>query len=233
MIKNKRLLLSLSGIFLLVEIILGIIIQTKPSPQNFQYLSIVLACIFCFVFLEKSKSYLLTQIALLCTVGADYFLICVNPMNQLCGMIFFSGTQIAYFLRIYFEEKNNKIRKIHLITRVCASIITILATLIVLGKQTDALALISMFYYANLLLNIVFAFINFKSSQILAIGLVCFALCDTFIGFANIGPYMNLSESSVIYKLLDLNIDLAWLFYVPSQMLLAISLLPNKIKKRV
>lgn len=233
MTKNNKLFFSLIGIFLFIEIILGVFIQIIPSPHKLQYLSVALACIFCFLFVEKSKSYLFTQIALLCTVGADFFLIIVSPINQLVGMIFFSGTQIAYFLRIYFEQNNKKTRKIHLIARVIAIIITIAATFLVLGAKTDALALVSMFYYANLILNIVFAFANFKNSKILAIGLVCFAICDTFIGFANMGPYMGISENSLIYKLLNLNVDLSWLFYVPSQTLLAISLLPNKLKKRV
>ena len=69
--------------------------------------------------------------------------------------------------------------------------------------------------------------------NILAIALVCFAVCDTFIGFANIGPYMSISEGSLIYKLLSSEIDIAWAFYVPSQALLSISLLTQKIKKRV
>ena len=233
MLKNKRLLIALSLVFVIIETALGILIQTPKSNNYIQYFAIVLACVFFSLFFEKSKSYLFTQIALICTVLADFFLVHLFPMQQLNGMIFFSLTQIAYFLRIYFEEQSTKIRKIHLTTRIIASIVVIVATFVVLGKNADALAIISMFYYANLILNIVFAFINFKNAQILAIGLVLFAICDTFIGFANITPYMSLSESSLIYKILYSGINVAWLFYVPSQMLLAISLLPNKIKKRV
>lgn len=233
MIKNKNILFSLSIAFLIVEIQLSYLIQTKQSEFNYSYFAIVLACAFCFLFAEKSKSYLFTQIALLCTVGADYFLVFTNEKDQLAGMIFFCGTQIAYFLRIFFEEENPKARKIHLITRVSVSVVVLAATCIVLGAKTDPLALVSMFYYTNLILNIIFAFIHFKSSYLLAIGLVCFVICDTFIGFANIGPYMSISESSIIYKLLNADFDIAWAFYVPSQALLSISLLNKEIKKRV
>ena len=233
MLKNKRLLIALSLAFVIIEIALGIIIQTPHSNNYIQYFAIALACVFCSIFFEKSKSYLFTQIALIFTVLADFFLVYLYPIEQLNGMIFFAGTQIAYFLRIYFEEQNAKIRKIHLRTRIIASIVAIVATFIVLGKNTDALAIVSIFYYANLILNIVFAFINFKNEQILAIGLVFFVICDTFVGFGSIGPYMTLSEGSLIYKILNSGVNVAWIFYVPSQMLLAISLLPNKIKKRV
>ena len=233
MIKNKKVLISLTTVFLIFEAVLSYFIQTVSPPNKIQYLSVILACAFCFLFFEKSKSYLFTQIALLCTVGADFFLVFSEQPSKLWGMIFFAGTQIAYFLRIYFEEKNQRVKKAHLIIRIAASIIVLAATCIVLGESTDALALVSMFYYANLILNIVFAFIDFKSSYILAIALVCFAVCDTFIGFANIGPYMSISEGSLIYKLLSSEIDIAWAFYVPSQALLSISLLTQKIKKRV
>ena len=234
MLKNKRLLIALSLVFVIIETALGILIQTPKSNNYIQYFAIVLACVFFSLFFEKSKSYLFTQIALICTVLADFFLVHLFPMQQqLNGMIFFVGTQIAYFLRIYFDEKNATIRKIHLITRVNVSFVALVATVIVLKESTDALALISIFYYTNLILNIVFAFINFKNEQILAIGLVFFIICDTFVGFACIGPYMTLQKGSIIYNILNSELNIAWLFYVPSQTLLAISLLPNKIKKRV
>ena len=231
MLKKKKLLLSFSFFFLFVEFVLGVLIQTTPAPNKIQYSAVILACLFCFLFFEKSKSYIFTQIALILTACADFFLVHLQPMHQLGGMIFFAGVQIAYFLRIYFEEERTKVRKIHLIARISFSIIVLIATCIVLGKNADALALISMFYYANLISNLVFSFINFKSSQILTIGLVFFLLCDTFIGLSNIGPYISISENSLLYKILFPGLDMAWLFYVPSQMLLAVSLLPNRIKK--
>lgn len=233
MIKNKRILIICSVLFLLVEAALGIIIQIAPTPNNFQYLSVALACVFCFLFIEKTSSYLFTQIALLFTVGADFFLVFLNGSNRLAGMLFFAGTQIAYFLRIFFEETNLKVRKIHLILRIFAAIAILVATTIVLGEKTDALSLVSMFYYTNLILNIAFAFIHVKNDYLFVIGLILFAVCDTFIGLSNIGPYITISEGSLIYKLLNLEIDIAWIFYVPSQALLSISLLTRKLKKRV
>ena len=103
----------------------------------------------------------------------------------------------------------------------------------VLGENTDALALVSMFYYANLILNIVFAFFNFKKSWVLIFGLICFLICDTFIGVSNMVAYINLENNPFLYTLLNPGFNAAWAFYVPSQTLLAISLLPEKTKKRV
>ena len=230
MIKNKKIIIAFTAIFLTVEIILGILLQTVQNsiPINLRYTAVIIACLFCFLFAEKSLPFLFTQIALLCTVGADFFLVYLEEIQQLPAMIFFSVTQIAYFLRLYFEDQNKTRRKIHLIFRTVASFLILLITFIVLQKNTDAVALVSMFYYANLILNAVFAFISFKKNPIFAIGLLLFILCDTVIGFSLIGTYLPIAENSFIYKIIQPGFDLAWAFYVPSQALLAISLLPNQ-----
>lgn len=233
MSKKNKIPTFLSCAFILVEMQLSYLIQTTTSPNKIQYFSVVLACLFCVIFAKKSKSYAFTQLALIFTVFADFFLVLPYYTNKPMAMICFSVTQIAYFLRIYFEDANKTRRKVHLILRASLSLIIIIATCVVLGKQTDALSLISMFYYTNLVLNIAFALIDFKKSWIFALGLVCFVICDTLIGFANIGPYINVENNQFIQKLLHPGFDIAWAFYVPSQMLLAISLLPSKLKKRV
>lgn len=231
--RKNTILLTLSCIFVLTELHLSNLIQTTSPPNKIQYLSVILACLFCILFAEKTKSYAFTQLALVFTVFADFFLVYLNNSNRLLAMLCFSVTQIAYFLRIYFEEENKTLKKVHLFLRATLSLIILIATYIVLGENTDALSLVSMFYYVNLVLNIVFSFLNFKNSWIFTLGLICFVICDTFIGLANIGAYIDLNNNPFLLKLLHPGFNAAWAFYVPSQMLLAISLLPNKIKKRV
>ena len=234
MIKNKKLLVILSVIFLTAEAALGVLLQTAQhlTPINLRYTAVVLACLFFILFAEKSLSFLFTMLALVCTVGADYFLVYSEEMQQLPAMLFFSVTQTAYFLRLYFEDNNKSRRLVHLICRAVLSIIAVGATFAVLGSSADAVAAVSMFYYANLILNIVFAFIAFKKSWVFAIGLLLFALCDTVIGLSLINTYLPISEDSFIYKLINPGFDLAWAFYLPSQALLAVSLLPKIVKKK-
>ena len=234
MIKSKKLLIALTSIFLIVEALLGVLLQTAQDsiPINLRYTAVILACLFCIIFAERSKSYMVTQIALICTVCADYFLVYRTDMQQLPAMIFFSVVQTAYFLRLYFDD-NNKARKIvHLITRVTLSMIIIAITFAVLGKNVDAVAVVSMFYYANLVMNAVFAFISFKKHYILAIGLLLFILCDTVIGFSLIKTYISVPSDSFIYKIIYPGFDLAWAFYLPSQVLLSVSLLSERIRQK-
>ncbi len=233
MIKNKKALLAAILPFISVEITLGILLQiiSGRASEIIEYSAILLACLFCLLFAERSSSYILTQAALICTVCADYFLVYSEEMRQLPAMLFFSVTQICYFLRIYFEDGNANRKKAHLICRAALSAATILLTAAVLGKKTDAVALVSMFYYANLILNAIFACVEFKKNPIFAIGLLLFILCDTVIGLSMIDAYIPLSPESAIYKIIHPGFNLAWVFYVPSQTLLAISLLPERTKK--
>lgn len=233
MIKSKKILFPACALFIAAEIYLSYLIQISAGDGVIlpQYISVILACLFCFISIEKTKTYFLTQGALIATVCADYFLIYVPERQQLYGMLCFSVAQLLYFLRIYLDDESKKRKKAHLILRFAVSVLGIAATILVLGEKSDAVALVSVFYYANLVLNLIFSFIQFKSSKLLAIGLLCFLLCDTVIGLANIGPYFQIEEDSFIAKLLDPGFDPAWMFYVPSQALLAMSVLPKKFRK--
>lgn len=234
MIKNKKILIAAVLPFIITEMTLGILLQVimGRASELVSYTAVVLACLFCVLFAERSKSYLFTQTALICTVCADYFLVYSEEMRQLPAMVFFSITQICYFLRLYFEDSDKKRKKAHFICRAFLSVAAIILTLAVLGKNCDAVALVSMFYYANLILNAVFAFIGFKKNPIFATGLLFFILCDTIVGLSMIDAYIPLSPESIIYNIVHPGFDLAWVFYVPSQTLLAISLLPERITKK-
>ena len=227
MIKNKRVILIFSVIFLVLECIIGVLIHTAQGSIdiNLRYLSVILACGFFIIFANRSHCYIFTQVGLICTVCADYFLVYLTDIKQLPAMIFFSVTQIVYFLRLYFDDTNATRRKWHVIIRASAAVIVLSLTAVVLGKSCDAVALVSMFYYANLALNLTFAFADFKNNRIFAIGILCFILCDTVIGLSFVSSYLPMNESSFIYKIIYPGFDLAWVFYLPSQALIAVSLL--------
>lgn len=233
MIKSKKLIFGLSVCFLMLEAALGILLQTAQSEIgiNLRYTAVIIAALFCALFCESSHSFIFTQIALIFTVGADYFLVYLPEIEQLPAMILFSVTQIAYFLRLYFEDDDKTRRRVHVILRASLSAVVLVITAAVLGGKCDGIAMFSMFYYTNLILNAVFAFISFKKNPIFAVGLLLFILCDTVIGFSLIDAYLPISENASIYKIIYPGFDLAWAFYLPSQALLSISLLPERLKK--
>ena len=228
MIKNKRTKIALLVIFLIIETALFFAVQITSGEENDIYMMsvVILACLFMLTSFEKTKQYLFMQIGLLCTVLADVFLVIMDPEIEIPAMIFFSVTQICYFLRLYFDEENEKRRKAHLILRLSISVLSLIVPFIILGSQTDFLSIISVFYYANLILNVIMAFTNYKKCLIFAIGLTLFLCCDTLVGLnAMLSMYLNSDISREMYKLLFENGNLPWIFYTPSQALIAISII--------
>ena len=229
-----KLLLLLSVIFFLSECVFGYYAQTLGGREwsVVAYISIVLACLFCALFAERSCEYLFTQLALVCTVCADFFLVYCDDGDKLAAMIFFSGTQIFYFLRLLFKTQRGAFRTVHIATRIAASLLAVLVTLLVLGEGADALSVVSIFYYAHLILNLVFAFITKGETPLFAIGLLLFLGCDTFVGFAMLDGYLPIAEGSLIDRLNSIPLNMAWIFYTPSQTLLALSLLPKRLRNK-
>ena len=228
MTDKKPIELSLATTFVLAELVLGILVQTVGGVANrwLSFSCVVLSFLFAFVFFEKEWSYALTQLGLAFTVCADIFLVVMDPMQQLPAMMFFSVTQICYFLRLYFNHETEMKKRIHLILRIATIVIAIGATIAVLGTNTDALSLVSMFYYANLGVNVIVAFMQLKRCPTLAIGLLFFILCDTIIGLNVMADsYISGAKDSLLLKLINSGLNWAWVFYVPSQTLIALSLI--------
>ena len=235
MLNSKPFKIYAIAAFLLAETVLGVLVQTVSGRANawVSFACVVLACLFLSLFCQKSYAYLLTQLGLICTVCADVFLVVLSPMKQLPAMVFFSITQMCYFLRLYLNHTTANQKSAHLIGRGAATIVALGVTTAVLGANTDALSLVSLFYYANLVFNIIVAFTQLKSCPVLAIGLLLFLLCDTVIGLnVMANSYLSGAKDSFIYKLVSVNFNLAWLFYVPSQALIALSLVRNQNKQQ-
>ncbi len=198
--------------------------------KYFGFSSVLLAALFAALFLEAKKDYILIQAGLLFTVLADIFLVLLSAEEKLAAMCLFSVTQICYFTLLYIRD--NRFGKIHLAIRILTTLSALAGVIIVLGLSTDLLSLVSLFYYANLLVNVIWAFVEFKTSRLLALGLLLFALCDACIGFSVMDSmYISISEGSFLYFLANPGFNLAWVFYIPSQTLIALSLAEIKIRK--
>ncbi|MBR5140715.1 MAG: YwaF family protein [Clostridia bacterium] len=214
-----------SVIFFIIGVTVAVLIQLS-SGSNERILSyglIVLCAFFALIFNDRSNVAVLTAIALVFTVLADTFLVLMTDGNKLIAMLFFSVVQLLYFIRVFSENRTAGLRGVHIAVRVLVLATSLAATLYVLGERSDALSIASMLYFANLIVNVIFSFFNFKKASIFAIGLLLFAFCDVFVGLSMIGEYISLSEGSLVYKVLSSKINLVWLFYAPSQILIALS----------
>ena len=216
---------TLLTVFLLIaEAILYYFILTTGGQTLVitSYLSII----FCFLFaLQGIRHNPLIVAGLACTVGADFCLVVCDPIQQLWGMVFFLGAQTLYAIHLHGKQKNNLLLIARIVLTVTAEIIAAL----VLKENLDALAMVSMAYYANLIMNMVVAFAQWHKDKLLPIGFVLFILCDTIIGLqVASGGYLPIAEGSVLYNLIFSGFNTAWMFYLPSQVLIALSVLKYK-----
>ena len=221
-LKYKK--INITFIFLFLELILGILVQTTSGILNtiVSYLAIILVFLYSLMIYLKTKSSFYITIGLLFTLFADFFLVVLNPIKQLPAMICFNVTQIMYFIKI-LKDQNKKEQIIHLVIRCTICLISIILTILVLKEKTDLLSIVSIIYYANLITNIIFSFIKENKNLLFSIGLILFACCDAIIGLSVLSDtYLNINNAFINF-LLHPGFNLAWLFYVPSQTLLALS----------
>lgn len=169
----------------------------------------------------------LLRIAMLFTLAADYFLVVLSEKNRLAGVTFFLGTQLFVFLHIMVNDDNPRLRRIHITTRLGLMAILIIAAYATLGETADALAIFSVIYYSNLCTNAIFAHRSGKGGIILTIGLILFALCDINVGLSVLNDMYvgGFPEGSLLYELINADVNLIWVFYIPSQTLISLTLI--------
>ena len=228
---NTRIRAVGSVVFLAAELAFLIAIQLTSGRTNdvLCVLSILLALIFATLFGKRSRDGLLVSLALACTLVADAILQFSDPIQRLPAMLLFSATQILYaLLLLAWQPRDKRTRYLVLYGVIAAAALSL--TVAILGKNADAVSLVSLFYYATLAVNILSAF-RARRSLAFALGLVFFILCDTLVGLdVMMLEYIPLSPDSLIYRLTHTGIDLVWLFYVPAQTLIALSTAKRRLK---
>lgn len=232
-LKNKSRIFYGSIIFIIFELIAFIIIHSSKglTCSITTFSSILLAFLFALIFLRKTPIYLLTVTALFLTSIADLLLCGLFALTlsiQTTSVICFFVVQICYFIRIYLSQKSKKLKLIHLIVRILATLLAVIITILILDSNANFLAVISVAYYLNLIINAIFASINVKNEPLFFIGLLLFMLCDFFVGIEFLGDFINIESATFINFLMDIPFNMAWLFYLPSQTIISLDIANKK-----
>lgn len=171
-------------------------------------------------------------LGLVFTCIADFFLVVATPTKQVEGVFCFTVTQLLYFTYIFLKEKRVKMRKIHVLVRTITSLVCVIAPFVVLKENVDLLSVLSMFYVCNLAINVVFAFLQ-SEERLFGVGLLLFIMCDLAVGFcAGAGVYFDVIEGGIIDAVVNSDLNVAWLFYLPSQVIISIFLSKNFKKSK-
>jgi len=218
----------LVGIFLTVELLLyvSILFLRLNVPSGlFHYLSIVICLLFVLGLRQNDRDTQIIRFAMIFTVLADLFLTLLG-IQQLLGTIFFTVAQLAYAYRLLLRETTS--RNILLIGRVVFVVIMELVAWFIVRSQMDALIFCAVFYYANLLVNAFHAILRFRYNPLFAMGLCFYLCCDLMVGLSNSSGYVTIPNGSLWAFLLAIPFNLTWFFYLPSQVMIVLSVLPKR-----
>jgi len=227
---KKILLLILAGVFVAVETVLAVFILLGHANNNvsaeLMYSVVVSAFIFALAYTAVKRGFYLHLAALFFTVIADIFLI-LWPLDDfyLLGVLIFCCAQFFYMLET-LRDASGIIRAANLFSRLPLFFFFEFIFYGVMGGSSfGILEAITAFYYGNLVANVIFAFVKVRKSPLFAIGLLLFALCDLMVGINNASNNLP----ALFTQILQPNVAFwVWLFYVPSQTLIALSLFWTK-----
>ena len=218
-------------LFLLAQIVLFPLIQFTPGgvSGNMSYLAIIIVALFALFACKCTGTAHFIRFGIFATLAADYFLIIAEDA-QLEGVLCFIVVQLLYCFYLIFSESRIGVCTFNTTLRIALSVLLVVFAFALLGEDTDTLSIVSVIYYANLISNIVFAFMLGKGNRLFAVGLVLFAMCDLCIGMQVLSEdYLDNNALSFFYS--DM-LNLPWVFYQPSQVLIALSLFFKKHKKQ-
>ena len=172
----------------------------------------------------NSRDILLLRLAMFITVIADLCLVIFD--FYILGVVCFSLVQITYSVR--HTTKKSKVTIINFfIIFMCIVFLYMITSLFI--KQINILLPISMFYFICLIFSVSKAIRIWEndlflpaSKYMIVFGMILFLLCDLCVGLSNATALLPLTIYSII-KIQQISRFLIWFFYLPSQVLLALS----------
>jgi hypothetical protein len=174
----------------------------------------VLLCLAFSVWCAATGGDKLVPPALLLTALADFFLLVLNSHYAL-GVLIFLGAQSVYLIRLRLATEKSWLP--------LRAGLPLLAALVLYRLHlATPLNLLVVLYFSQLLTNTILAWtLPGKRFRVFAAGLTLFVCCDLCVGVFN-------SPGLVSGRLYAFAAVWMWRFYLPSQVLIALSALPEK-----
>ena len=186
----------------------------------FEYALVILCFAFACGHRSETLDGLLSLLALLCTAGADFFLVALKEEQWLPGLSLFCVAQLFWALRLLRMEAGRR-RFVHGLTwaLTCG---TLLVVAVIAVRGGDPVLLLSAVYASLLLTTVLFSWLT-PRNLLFTLGMTLFLGCDLFVAANNAALYLDLDAFPLLKALHDIPFNMMWAFYGPSQMLLALS----------
>lgn len=211
------------AVFYLTFLILDLTSSLNGLSTALKYCSVLLCFGFSLIF-ARTPDRILAASALGLTVIADAFLLLLDR-HYLAGILCFLGVQILYYIRILSAGGFSFLPFLPVRFLLSGCIFPVLAVLHI----WDPLSAAAVFYFLQLLLNaaesLFLRHINLQYTLFSA-GLLLFVCCDLCVGLTNLS---SLAVISVPEPVLSFAQTGMWLFYLPSQVMITLSIYPNPV----
>lgn len=201
------------------------------SSKYIKYLCILLCFLLSILFTKipfinivKYRDILLLELALFITAIADLCLVILD--FHILGVIFFSLVQITYCVR--YTVKKVKITLINFFITF-QFIVLLYAITSIFIEKINVLIPVSLFYTICLITSVIKAIKAWKNDlypspnkYMVIFGMILFLLCDICVALSNLTEILPLTGDFII-RMQKTSTLLIWFFYVPSQLILALS----------
>ncbi len=186
----------------------------------FEYALVILCFAFACGHRRADLDGFLALLALLFTAGADFFLVALKDEQWLPGMALFCCAQLSWALRLWgMEEKRRRVS--HALAWACACG-TLLVVAGLLARGSGPVLLMGAIYASFLVTTVIFSWLT-PRNLLFTLGMTLFLGCDLFVAVNNAALYLDLDGWPLLRTLYDIPFNMMWVFYGPSQMLLALS----------
>ncbi len=212
------------AVFVAVEIIIYIIFNVLAAihpgdPVYIKYAGIVLCLVVSAVMIwfYRDRDAIVLTCAFFFTVVSDMFLLVLNDLLE-AGVGTFIIVQCIYLYRLYAD----RLKKIWITLTARAAVFVVVIGLLAGLSHVNLLIAEVSIYIVMLVANCVDAFLLSRrgiKNILFAVGLVLLLCCDVCIGLYN-GSMIGIDLPA---RTADIIQSLIWIFYMPSQVLIALT----------
>lgn len=206
---------------IVIYITFNILSATLPQdPIYLKYAGVLLCLAFAFAmnFFIKDKDTVILTVALVFTAISDLFILVLNKWYQI-GLVTFIATQSVYLYRMYADRI--KMIKFTLVVRALAAALLMAVMDIVMKDGLNFMIAEVCIYIVMLVGNVVDAFLLVGKGAVnivFAAGLLLFLGCDICVGLDNASMVVSSLDLGSAARTVNF---LIWVFYLPSQVLIA------------
>lgn len=198
--------------------------NARSTPVKYAGVLVCLAVSIACIFL-RGKDGITVTAALAFTAVADLFMLVIDDYYEI-SLVAFILVQATYAFRIYMINGRKPWISIGVRVVLIAGLFILLGCLNSINLLTSLVAV----YFPNLLVNTVESFMLIKSDKryiLFAVGLALFVCCDICVGLHNFGPVLGIEMPTALLNAVLYGI---WLFYLPSQTSIALSVGENNYR---